>query len=86
MERYQEIERSLIKKYRKEIWSKFIKAIKDYKLIEENDKIAICLSGGKDSITMLHAFKNLQIFLGHNMILLLSFCRQILIYDARIPL
>ncbi len=38
------------------------KAIEDYNMIEENDKIAICLSGGKDSITMLHAFKNLQIF------------------------
>ena len=38
------------------------KAIEEYNMIEENDKIAICLSGGKDSITMLHAFKNLQIF------------------------
>ena len=38
------------------------KAIEDYNMIEENDKIAICLSGGKDSITLLHAFKNLQIF------------------------
>ena len=38
------------------------KAIEEYSMIEENDKIAICLSGGKDSITMLHAFKNLQIF------------------------
>ena len=38
------------------------KAIEDYNMIEENDKIAICLSGGKDSITMLHAFKSLQRF------------------------
>lgn len=38
------------------------KAIEEYKMIEENDKIAICLSGGKDSITMLHAFKTLQRF------------------------
>lgn len=38
------------------------KAIEDYNMIEENDKIAICLSGGKDSITMLHAFKALQRF------------------------
>lgn len=44
------------------ILSHMRKAIEDYSLIEENDKIAICLSGGKDSITMLHAFKNLQIF------------------------
>ena len=44
------------------ILSKMRKAIEEYNMIEENDKIAICLSGGKDSITMLHAFKNLQIF------------------------
>lgn len=44
------------------ILSHMRKAIEEYKMIEENDKIAICLSGGKDSITMLHAFKNLQIF------------------------
>ena len=39
MERYHEIEKSIIKKYRKEIYSKFTKAVKDYKLINENDKI-----------------------------------------------
>ena len=44
------------------ILSKMRKAIEEYHMIEENDKIAICLSGGKDSITLLHAFKNLQIF------------------------
>ena len=44
------------------ILSHMRKAIEEYKMIEEGDKIAICLSGGKDSITMLHAFKNLQIF------------------------
>ena len=44
------------------ILSHMRKAIEDYKMIEENDKIAICLSGGKDSITMLHAFKALQRF------------------------
>ena len=44
------------------ILSHMRKAIEDYKMIEENDKIAICLSGGKDSITMLHAFKSLQRF------------------------
>ena len=38
------------------------KAIEEYKMIEENNKIAVCLSGGKDSITMLHAFKSLQRF------------------------
>ena len=44
------------------ILSHMRKAIEDYHMIEENDKIAICLSGGKDSITMLHAFKALQRF------------------------
>ncbi len=44
------------------ILSHMRKAIEEYNMVEENDKIAICLSGGKDSITMLHAFKNLQIF------------------------
>lgn len=38
------------------------KAIEEYNMIEENDKIAVCLSGGKDSITLLHAFKALQRF------------------------
>lgn len=42
------------------------KAIEKYKMIEEGDKIAICLSGGKDSITMLHAFKSLQRFYPKN--------------------
>ncbi len=44
------------------ILSHMRKAIEEYKMIDEGDKIAVCLSGGKDSITMLHAFKNLQIF------------------------
>ena len=44
------------------ILSHMRKAIEEYKMIEEGDKIAVCLSGGKDSITMLHAFKSLQRF------------------------
>ena len=46
MERYKEIERSIIKKYRKEIWSKFIKAVKEYELIKENDKVILIGYGG----------------------------------------
>ena len=60
MERYKEIERSIIKKYRKEIWSKFIKAIKDYELIKENDKVMVCISGGKDSFLLAKCMQELE--------------------------
>ena len=43
-----EIENSIIKRYRKRIWTKFTKAINDYNLVEDGDKIAIAISGGKD--------------------------------------
>ena len=60
MEKYQEIERSIIKKYRKEIWSKFVKSVKDYELIQENDKIMVCISGGKDSFLLAKCIEELQ--------------------------
>ena len=59
MERYHEIEKSIIKKYRKEIYSKFTKAVKDYKLINENDKIMVCISGGKDSFLLAKCIQEL---------------------------
>ena len=60
MERYQEIERSIIKKYRKEIWSKFVKTVQDYELIKENDNIMVCISGGKDSFLLAKCIQELQ--------------------------
>ena len=60
MEKYKEIEKSIIKTYRKEIWARFVKAIKDYNMVEENDKIAVCISGGKDSFLMAKCFQELE--------------------------
>ncbi len=60
MEKYKEIERSIIKKYRKEIWGRFVKAVQEYKLIEENDKIMVCISGGKDSFLMAKCIQELK--------------------------
>lgn len=59
MEDYKEIERSIIKKYRKEIWSKFVKAVSDYELISENDKVMVCISGGKDSFLLAKCIEEL---------------------------
>lgn len=60
MEKYQEIERSIITTYRSRLWSKFTKAIKDYKLVNENDKICVCISGGKDSMLLAKLFEELH--------------------------
>ncbi|WP_058485769.1 tRNA lysidine(34) synthetase [Defluviitalea phaphyphila] len=60
MEKYKEVERSIIKKYRKQIWSKFITAINDYELIKEGDKIAVCISGGKDSTLLAKCMQEIQ--------------------------
>lgn len=57
---YQLIERSIIKRYRKEIWNPFIRAVKQYELIQENDKIAVCISGGKDSMLCAKLMQQLQ--------------------------
>ena len=60
MEKHSEIERSIIKKYRKTIWRGFIKGIQKYELIKENDKIAVCISGGKDSMLLAKLMQELQ--------------------------
>lgn len=52
MERYEEIERSIIKTYRKCIWRKFIKGINEYKMLCEGDKVAVCISGKKNSMLL----------------------------------
>lgn len=56
----EKVERSIIKKYRKEIWNPFINAVKDYKLISEGDKIGVCISGGKDSMLMAKLIQELH--------------------------
>ena len=60
MEKYQLVEQSIIKKFRPEIWRMFVRAIDEYKLIEENDKIAVCISGGKDSMLLAKCMEELQ--------------------------
>jgi tRNA(Ile)-lysidine synthase TilS/MesJ len=60
MERYQEIERSIIKKFRKPLWKKFINGVNDYQLIQEGDKIAVCISGGKDSMLLAKLMQEVQ--------------------------
>ena len=52
LDRVKEIERSIVKKYHKEIWTNFVKAVKEYELIKEGDRIAVCISGGKDSFLL----------------------------------
>lgn len=56
----QEIERSIIKKYRKEIWKRFLSAIHAYQLIQPGDQIAVCISGGKDSFLLAKCFQELH--------------------------
>ena len=59
MNRQKEIERSLITKFRKDIYSKFVKAVSDYELIKPNDKVMVCISGGKDSFLLAKCIEEL---------------------------
>jgi len=60
MERYEEIQRSITKKFRREIWKRFTAAVVRYDLIQEGDKIAVCISGGKDSTLLALCMRELQ--------------------------
>ena len=59
-DRVKEIERSIVKKFRKPIWRKFTQALNEYELIQDGDKIAVCISGGKDSMLMAKLFQELK--------------------------
>ena len=59
-QRTKDIERSIIKKFRKPIWRRFTKAIREYELVQDGDKIAVCISGGKDSLLMAKLFQELS--------------------------
>ncbi|MEE0840325.1 MAG: ATP-binding protein, partial [Acutalibacteraceae bacterium] len=59
-ERVKEIERSIIKKFRKSIWNRFCGALNEYELIKEGDKIAVCISGGKDSVLLAKCIQELH--------------------------
>ena len=56
----QEVERSITKKYRKQIWNPFVAAVKRYELIQPGDKISVCISGGKDSMLLAKLMQMLQ--------------------------
>ena len=60
MEKYQEIERSIITTYRSKIWGPFVKALKEYQLLKPNDSVCVCMSGGKDSFLMAKCFQELK--------------------------
>ena len=59
-DRVKEIERSIVKKFRKPIWRKFTQALNEYDLIQDGDKIAVCISGGKDSMLMAKLLQELK--------------------------
>ena len=60
LEKHELVERSIIKTYRKRIWNPFLIALKNYKLVNAGDKIAVCISGGKDSMLMAKLLQELH--------------------------
>lgn len=60
MEKFEQAERSIVKKYRRQIWLPFLSAVKKYQLVQEGDRIAVCISGGKDSMLMAKCMQHLQ--------------------------
>ena len=54
------VERSIVKRFRKEIWRPFVKGINEYEMIQDGDRIAVCISGGKDSMLMAKLFQELE--------------------------
>ena len=60
MEKYKEVEKSIITVYRKRIWSNFVKGIKEFDMVKEGDKIAVCISGGKDSMLLAKCMQELK--------------------------
>lgn len=60
MEKYKQIERTIITTYRKRIWNNFVAAVRDYGLIKDGDRIAVCISGGKDSMLLAKCMQELK--------------------------
>lgn len=56
----QQIERSIVKRFRKEIWARFVRGVNTYEMIQPNDKIAVCISGGKDSMLLAKCMQELK--------------------------
>ena len=55
-----DVEKSIVKKFHKDIWCKFTKAVREYELVNAGDRIAVCISGGKDSMLMAKLFQELM--------------------------